>query len=141
MPNWAENIVEIVGSKKDIASLKKFVGDKLDFEKLVPVPKKHKDNIDWYNEHWGTEWDIADGHFKVAWQKNMVNMYFWTAWTPPEGIYKALVKKFPNLKIRWHYNENGNCFSGNFETREEFGYPDCECGKCEDCTERWWNKD
>lgn len=140
MPNYCDNTVEITGSKKDTAALKKFIGDKLYFKKLVPVPKKYKDDVDWYNEHWGTKWEIEDGNFNALWKEKIVTMFFWTAWSPPEGIYKALVKKFPNLKIRWHYSEGGNSFSGNFETGEEFGYPDCECGKCDECKGYWWNK-
>jgi hypothetical protein len=89
------------------------------------VKKYGYDNwYDWCIANWGTKWR-ADG-VNADWGKTFVNVFFFTAWSPPEPIYKAIVAKFPNSHVAWHYSESGNCFSGNFETGEEFDYPDPE---------------
>lgn len=38
MPNWAENDVIITGPAEDIAALKALVGDRFDFNKIIPMP-------------------------------------------------------------------------------------------------------
>ena len=80
---------------------------------------------DWNIANWGTKWNVCDA--QVDWAETFVTAYFDTAWCPPEKIYDAIVAKFPNLTVNWHYSEPGCGFSGNFETGEEFDYADpCE---------------
>lgn len=42
MPNWCNNQVNITGSKEDIAALKALLVDKLDFNKIIPMPEQLK---------------------------------------------------------------------------------------------------
>ena len=37
---------------------------------------------------------------------------FDTAWSPPEGIYNALVEKYPDIDISWFYHEEGMQMAG-----------------------------
>jgi len=87
------------------------------------VKKYGYDNwYDWKRNEWGTKWNCCE--IKANWKQTFVGMFFLTAWSPPEPIYDAIVKKFPNLQMTWHYNDPGSCFSGNFETKEEFDHAD-----------------
>ena len=40
MPNWCENFVDITGSKKDIAALREWAGDKFQFGRMIPLPQE-----------------------------------------------------------------------------------------------------
>lgn len=90
------------------------------------VKKYGYDNwYDWNRENWGTKWDCSE--LNADWGNTFVSMFFFTAWSPPEPIYNAIVEKFPNLQVKWHYSEPGSCYSGDFDTGEEFDYADpCE---------------
>jgi hypothetical protein len=218
MPNWCENEVTIMGLAEDITALKKLIGDKFDFNAIIPMPAEleascgktgcntmvvcdqdtmlcheatgqHggktiieavnakyqegdsdiisltqavidnfipceeclnagiKDNeirqgldfsiqesirrfksygtdnwYDWSIANWGTKWDASE--VDIEWKTTSMSAYFLTAWSPPEPIYEALVEKFPNLQINWHYNEPLMCFSGNFETATHNDFAD-----------------
>jgi hypothetical protein len=78
----------------------------------------------WRNHNWGTKWDLAPDDVNETWGGTYASFFFLTAWSPPEGIHKAIVRKFPNIKIGWHYSESGMGFSGNLETGEHFDYAD-----------------
>ena len=60
---------------------------------------------DWCVDNWGTKWDVDCG--EGDWWENTISYEFDTAWSPPEGIYNALVKQYPNLEISWFYREDG----------------------------------
>ena len=40
MPNWCSNEVAITGSAEDIKVLHKLLGDKMDFNKIIPMPEE-----------------------------------------------------------------------------------------------------
>lgn len=87
------------------------------------VKKYGYDNwYDWNRKNWGTKWDCCE--LNADWGKTFVSLFFLTAWSPPEPIYNIIVKKFPNLQIKWHYSEPGCCYSGDFDTGKEFDYAD-----------------
>ena len=60
---------------------------------------------DWSNEIWGTKWQPSD--ITAEYESDVITYDFDTAWSPPSGIYLALVQQFPNVHISWFYNEPG----------------------------------
>ena len=79
------------------------------------VEKYGADNwYDWANENWGTKWDASNSDIYVNDLNNdyFAEYQFETAWSPPEGIYNALVERFPNTSISWFYREEGMQIAG-----------------------------
>ena len=68
----------------------------------------------WYNwnlANWGTKWEVAQvecDHFEPT----SFECEFETAWSPPEEIYYALRKQFPDVDISWFYDEPGMQVAG-----------------------------
>ena len=106
------------------------LGQGLDFsleESIRRFKEYGTDNwYDWKIKHWGTKWNSSD--VQADFMEDRATFFFTTAWSPPEPIYHALVDKFPNLDIKWHYDEPGCNFSGDFDTGEQYEYQ-CECGE------------
>ena len=111
----------------------------LDFSKVLPEPdydkpKKdgtHNDGVqtefssvmpdwwNWRNDNWGTKWNLVpnpDGgltmYDEVQSDDTYIQLEFETAWSPPNGIYEAIVEKYPDLDINWFYREDGVQISG-----------------------------
>mgnify|MGYP003628172789 FL=1 len=111
----------------------------LDFSKVLPEPdydkpKKdgtHNDGVqtelhsvmpdwwNWRNDNWGTKWNLVPNHdgdltayLTVEDGEDYISLEFDTAWSPPEGIYEAIVEKYPDLSVNWFYREDGVQISG-----------------------------
>ena len=111
----------------------------LDFSKVLPEPdydkpKKdgtHNDGVQtelhsvmpdwwtWRNDNWGTKWNLVPNHdgdltayLTVEDGEDYISLEFDTAWSPPEGIYEAIVEKYPDLSVNWFYREDGVQISG-----------------------------
>jgi hypothetical protein len=118
MPNHIKNIVDFSDfSAEEFKKIQEAVlGDDeykrlFDFLKIKPAPDhpvyhledeqstKHPMNwFNWNRSRWGTKWnsyDIGDWHGK--------KIYFHTAWSMPDPIFKALSFKFPDAKIKVSY--------------------------------------
>ena len=71
---------------------------------------------DWANANWGTKWNLNQDSLYVEIEEDQVTdmlVYeFDTAWSPPEGIYNALVEKYPDVDISWFYHEEGMQMAG-----------------------------
>ena len=129
MPNWVKNKVELKGESSAVQEAIKFMGNKMDFEKLEKCPQELLDlpangqtrpemvkkygASDWYEwrcRHWGTKWNACeDGtpHLEGT------TYVFDTAWsTPAEAIY-LFSAKFPKVEFKVSYAD------------EDFGY---NCG-------------
>jgi len=110
----------------------------LDFAKIMPEPDydkpqkdgTHNDGVqtefkwempdwwNWRNDNWGTKWNLVPSKDADLWgyDADMALEYmflsFDTAWSPPNGIYNALVDKYPDLSINWFYREDGVQIAG-----------------------------
>ena len=111
----------------------------LDFAKVMPEPdydkpKKdgtHNDGVQtefkwempdwwtWRNDNWGTKWNLVPNHDGdltkydvIAQGGDYLQLEFETAWSPPNGIYEAIVEKYPDLDINWFYREDGCQMAG-----------------------------
>lgn len=117
MPNHTINTVTM----KNISKKKLFSyggeGKYFDFNKLVPEPKTkeecparyiddgsrhltHDEGREWFNwydwncDFWGTKWNSY-----CLSENGPDEITFWTAWSEPNGIWKALSKRYPKEKI------------------------------------------
>jgi len=137
MPNWCSNRVYISGSAEDVVAFKTLVnGDKgedtFSFQAILPCPQElldvteeapsdYKDQLfldygyanwyDWRVANWGTKWDTSDSYLDYA-DEESASWYFSTAWSPPEGIYNELSRRFPDLSISWFFDEPGMQIAG-----------------------------
>ena len=111
----------------------------LDFSKVLPEPDYDKPKKDgthnngvqtelhsvmpdwwnWRNDNWGTKWNLVPNHdgdltayLTVEDGEDYISLEFDTAWSPPEGIYEAIVEKYPDLSVNWFYREDGVQISG-----------------------------
>jgi hypothetical protein len=84
----------------------------LDFNKIVPVPKKLSNPYDWCVENWGTRSNSYDG------QVTEEGIGFNTAWSPPAEAIAALANQI-DKPLRMVYDEPGMDFCG-----EVLAYPD-----------------
>ena len=129
MPNWCQNEVSIhFDNEKDCQKFKSFVKSKeslFDFNKIIPPTKKVLESLepnpnyskelgipksdywyDWRRKNWGTKWPAVDVNVEEG-NLGYVFYSFDTAWSPPDKIYEALVKKFPDAEISWFFREDG----------------------------------
>ena len=87
-----------------------------------------KEDINWYNwnmAHWNTKWDACDVEVGVARYPDpegthisSIHISFNTAWSPPEPVFDAISKTFPELTFQvWFEEEQG--WGGSFTIKDE----------------------
>ena len=111
MPNWCDNRVRVQAETetemivfRDIVK-SKVDGEAFSFDSVIPMPKELQPiSVDWANNNWGCKWEVRDVEVSGE-DETETEYYFQTAWCPPEGVYNALVKRFPDLYISWFYDE------------------------------------
>lgn len=57
---------------------------------------------DWCTKKWGTKWNSYD-HFDVE----GFDLAFYTAWSPPEGVYRELTERFGTSITAIAHDEGG----------------------------------
>jgi len=140
MPNWCMNEVNIHGEEQEIKKFKEECfspvplyperPNKFQFQNIIPSPYPQLDegvvsengeypdwatqieelDIEWRNENWGTKWDVDDVLTEIS--TDYIKLEFDTAWSPPDGIYNAIVDKYPTLDVNWFYREENTQMSG-----------------------------
>ncbi len=72
---------------------------------------------DWYSfqtSNWGTKWDVGgDSQADVSDDGLSMSASFDSAWSPPIGVYEALVEQ--GYGVRAYYYESGMAYCGVFE--------------------------
>ena len=100
------------------------------FAKILPEPKhivegegidrkfvlENGEPYDWYswrNANWGTKWEPDIISFDRE-DETTVYIEMYTAWSPPEGIYNALMGDWEDkgMMCSWFYREDGMQFAG-----------------------------
>ena len=66
----------------------------------------------WRVHNWGTKWEAYDQSEEVDEECGYAEFTFNTAWAPPDGIYNAIVEKYPDVSITWFFDEPGMEFAG-----------------------------
>lgn len=142
MPNWCNNNLFVEGEKKELNKFKKkAVKDKepLCLDNFVPMPKEldidsgcfsgdkktemekiYKENekkygykswYEWRIENWGTKWDISDVEIMDS-GDTFIQYMFDTAWSPPTEWLRKVSEKYPELKFKIVFREDGMGFMG-----------------------------
>jgi hypothetical protein len=117
MPNWCENRVSISAEADQIKEIKELFSQDNPFGKILPQPSEEdlpqgNDFLPgWYSwrvNNWGTKWDIeaADVSFTED-EDEYLQMFFMTAWAPPNGICEKLREMYEDASITWFYDEPG----------------------------------
>ena len=80
----------------------------------------------WYDfctSRWGTKWDVdCQGQVDLHPDGTVVEASFDSAWSPPTGIYEALVEQ--GYSVRAYYYESGMCFAGIWDNGSDDCYSD-----------------
>ena len=80
----------------------------------------------WYDfcvNRWGTKWDVdCQGQVDVHPEGKLVTASFDSAWSPPTGVYEALVEQ--GYEVRAYYYESGMCFAGIWDNGDDDCYSD-----------------
>ncbi len=137
MPNWCKNKVRIEGDEEEIKHFLEtcFVDGELEFEKIIPYPESAPSRDDqpddlrerinhpfakWYNdfgydwciETWGTKWGASEQKNDLKSYPEKIELYFLTAWSPPEGIHAKIKEMLPSCSITWFYREEWDAICG-----------------------------
>jgi len=67
---------------------------------------------DWRLKYWDTKWDCYDLEIDDDDLPHGFEVTFNTAWSPPEGICRAMRKQYPDIDISWFYDEPGEAIAG-----------------------------
>lgn len=145
MPNWCNNSVSITHTDPDkLRSLVEAVNAKRFLDSVIPVPKdltetvagfpseelreaheaKEQSNMEkygfknWYDfcvNRWGTKWDV-EAYDTVEFDPAGVTFGFDSAWSPPTGVYAALVEQ--GFSVTGFYYEPGMAFAGKWSDED-----------------------
>ena len=149
MPNWCTNSVSLAHEDPEqLRALVDAVNENKFFNHVIPTPKELTETVagscgdgyaqelnqfkmqlnlkyfgakDWYDfqtSRWGTKWDV-EPYDKVEFDPQGVTFGFDSAWSPPIGIYEALVEQ--GFSVTGYYYEPGMGFVGKWED----GVDDC----------------
>ena len=131
MPNHVTTNLFVYGNRADVTSLVETIGDRMDFERIIPSPENmFRENLgdaeleycekhgipnwrDWQSSNWGTKWNAynTDPVEVIRWRPgDMTVCYrFDTAWACPEPIIRRIAEKWPRLELYgdWVDEDNG----------------------------------
>ncbi|MEL0090469.1 MAG: hypothetical protein VW714_08315 [Rhodospirillales bacterium] len=112
MPNWTENKLHFVGSPVLVSSIIAIIGDKMDFEKIIPL----KDGID-PSDAWGTKWNACEPQkvsVSVICGLMTATYEFKTAWDTPREVIKKLISDWGEDTVEGGYVHEGYEGCGSF---------------------------
>lgn len=122
MPNWCQNRVTFSGDEKQIDEIRNLFSSETPFQNIIPQPPEEELPISneftpgWYSwrlANWGTKWDISQDDVSfVDDQSGFLQIEFFTAWAPADGVCNYLREKYENVDITWFYDEPGMCDAG-----------------------------
>jgi hypothetical protein len=134
MPNWCDNEINFyANSKEEMDRLLDFirgevlVQDSMSgehhyeetefcFNAIKPQPRDIGEGwYDWRLDNWGTKWEPGIECFDLV-SDEWLSVELTTAWSPPEGIYEAIQKEFPDVCIDWFFKEPGMKIAGWLDT-------------------------
>lgn len=67
----------------------------------------------WCIRNWGTSWNAGECQSATV-TETSIFIDFETAWSPPEGIYRAICAAYPELLLNACYMELGMYFAGRY---------------------------
>jgi hypothetical protein len=78
---------------------------------------------DWRLENWGTKWDVYETHCTRI-DANTLQLYFYTAWSPPIPIYDKLVDM--GFEVNARYLDEGWGYIGEYTDGDDWCTTDVE---------------
>ena len=138
---WCQNYLSVsftdqsrIDNFNNFISFNESDGKKLDFNKLIPMPKEIKntktsnsktkqelidkygvDNwYEWSVQYWGTKWNV-NSDMIVKKKYTSIKYIFNTALTPPIPWIMKLIDKYPNFNINLEYEEPMMNFGGKIQ--------------------------
>lgn len=128
MPNWCSNKLSVSGPSSVVDRFVKEnegdAGEPLSFNKAALTPPELLEGEGWYDWRvttWGTKWDLdqATGrNVRLGPHAGAVIYDFSSAWSPPTGWLRIVAARYPQLRFRLDYIEEGNCFAGRVKCKE-----------------------
>lgn len=145
MPNWCNNSVTITHSNPEkLRALVEAVNEGKFCNFAIPTPKELTETVagfmgedkreaheaqqkanlekyghtDWYSfqtSRWGTKWDV-EPYDTVEFDPAGVTFGFDSAWSPPTGVYQALVEQ--GFSVCGFYYEPGMAFAGKWSDED-----------------------
>ncbi len=117
MPNECHNYVRLEASPETLSIISQKPFD-MDSYFTPPESMTDMDLHCWYKENYTCSWI---GTFdrtqipppKISDDGKYIELFFISPWAPPLKFYKKLVEVFPDLMIKYEYNEWGNMFCGH----------------------------
>jgi len=122
-----------------------------DFDKIVPMPPDVRKTVEagglslerqqatkgrnWYDwcsspQGWGTKWNSYDNIIDVE-VEGLLEFRFDTAWNTPDPVISSVVAKYPELKIKHAYYDEGGWFWGEDEYADGVKTKDGMCNSRE----------
>ena len=95
---------------------------------LIPEEPDHagEPRGDWYNwrlNNWGTKWDVYETHCTRI-DANTLQLYFYTAWSPPIPVFDKLVDM--GFEVNARYLDEGWMYIGEYTEGEDWCTDDVE---------------
>ena len=93
---------------------------------ILPMDEKLLGGGDWYEwrlDNWGTKWDIYDSTCDRI-DANTLQLLFYTAWSPPTGIFDKLVEMGYDVSAR--YLDEGWMYIGMYNNGETTDFNNVE---------------
>jgi hypothetical protein len=136
MPNWCTNYLELDHADPDeLKKIRAAMGEGKFFDSIIPLPEVLRKDFkpedaqanqlacgftDWYTfctTEWGTKWDPSGQEYYFGdadgdEDEVTIAVRFETAWAPPVGIYRELLKR--GFKVEAYWVEEGVGFCGCF---------------------------
>lgn len=124
MPNWCENVVNMVFARNVWESEVVAINDAVKMRSLLQYikPRPSDKDDDWYNwniQNWGTKWDVEAEILYVHEDEEepdtvSVSLRFSSAWSPPIAAFVDWDKA---ISVSLEYFESGIMFGGVTEFR------------------------
>ena len=98
---------------------------------LIPMDEALLDNdahaddgwYTWRLQNWGTKWDVYESHC-TRFDANTLQLYFYTAWSPPMPIYDKLVDM--GFEVTARYLDEGWGYIGEYVSGDDWCIDDVE---------------
>ena len=98
---------------------------------LIPMDEALLDNdahaddgwYTWRLQNWGTKWDVYESHC-TRFDANTLQLYFYTAWSPPMPIYDKLVDM--GFEVTARYLDEGWGYIGEYVNGDDWCTDDVE---------------
>jgi len=98
---------------------------------LIPMDEALLDNdahagdgwYTWRLQNWGTKWDVYESHC-TRFDANTLQLYFYTAWSPPMPIYDKLVDM--GFEVTARYLDEGWGYIGEYVSGDDWCTDDVE---------------